>query len=154
MTDRSTQGEHPVMQEEEGTRDGTPEPSEEDAHSDEAEPAPPEQPRHSTGLRLIGELCQPGVNWEYVLRDERFRSVAGYLANPFTWKQCNTFFVTIQNNTKWSSPGGMPRGTAWMVKPECTCSYGYGGHVVQPQSYPPWMEDIMKVVMPYFGIYI
>ena len=40
-----------------------------------------------------------------------------------------------------------------MVKPGCSCAYGYGGHVVQPQEYPTWMNDIMEIVMPYFGIH-
>ena len=46
----------------------------------------------------------------------------------------------------------MPRQTAWMVQPGCTCPYKYGGVTVAPQVFPQWMPEAMRVVMPKCGI--
>merc|ERR1712217_785630 len=48
--------------------------------------------------------------------------------------------------------GPMPRKTAWMVAPNCSCAYRYGSVEVQPQMFPKWMVTLMQWVMPCCGI--
>ncbi|CAE8581071.1 unnamed protein product [Polarella glacialis] len=116
--------------------------------------APTEEPRCKTGLVLLGDLCQgPKVaRWTYILKDEARRCFAGYLKSPFSKEQCFQFYKTAYDGTSWKRPRDMPRGTAWMVAKGCTCSYRYGGHEMEPEEYPPWMLEIMRAAMPFFGL--
>merc|ERR1711862_820467 len=48
--------------------------------------------------------------------------------------------------------GPIPRKTAWMVAPGgCSCTYRYGRIEVEPQVYPPWMIQLMQLIMPLAG---
>merc|ERR1719382_1696109 len=70
---------------------------------------------------------------------------------------CTKFFEEVRDGTDWQSPIGsrgkeVPRKTAWMVKDGCECRYRYGGAEVQPQTYPKWMIELLKTVMPMCGL--
>jgi len=115
-----------------------------------------EEPRVSTGLKLIGEECNEGHKWRYLLKDENRRCYAAFHPSPFTEDHLKTYFERVRDGTDWKQPEGpmglIPRKTAWMVSEGCTCTYRYGRIEVEPQVYPPWMVDLMKEVMPYCGI--
>merc|ERR1712061_310017 len=115
-----------------------------------------EEPRQQTGLKLIGELSQPGQGWKYVLNDESRRSFAAFLGCPFTKEQTKVFFDQAKENTDWKQPEGpkgpIPRKTAWMVAKGCECTYRFGQIEVPPQEYPPWMLSVMSLVMPLCGL--
>lgn len=115
-----------------------------------------EQPRAQTGLYLIGEM-NPNYKWEYVLRDESRRSFAAYLPCLFSKEQTKQWFDEAKDGTDWKQPEGplgpIPRKTAWMVAPGgCTCTYRYGRIEVEPQVFPVWMQNIMRMVMPMCGL--
>lgn len=90
------------------------------------------------------------------MKDDSRRSYVGYLPSPLTKQQCSDFFGLIKSGTSWLHPDGplgkMPRKTAWMVKTGCSCNYCYGGVKVPPAVFPPWMTEIMTVLMPFFGL--
>jgi alkylated DNA repair dioxygenase AlkB len=117
-----------------------------------------EKPRAETGLKLIREDCTlPGVAWDYMLNDESRRSFAAFLQCPFNKDQTKQFFDTVKSEVKWDQPEGphgpIPRKTAWMVAPGgCDCKYRYGRIEVEPQIFPPWMLQLMSVLMPLAGI--
>lgn len=117
-----------------------------------------ERPRSETGLKLIREMVSvPGVNWDYMLNDENRRSFAAYLTCPFTKDQTKVFFDTVKQGVNWDQPEGpngpIPRKTAWMVAPGgCCCVYRYGRIEVDPQIYPPWMIQLMTLIMPLTGL--
>ncbi|CAK9054129.1 unnamed protein product [Durusdinium trenchii] len=114
-----------------------------------------EEPRASNGLKLIHELAPKGLKWKLVLCDDSRRSYAAFMPSPVQQDRLATFFKTILENTEWQQPEGphglMPRKTAWVVKPGCRCSYRYGGVVIPPQEFPPWMTDLLRTYMPYCG---
>uniref|UniRef100_A0A7S2QA99 Fe2OG dioxygenase domain-containing protein n=1 Tax=Zooxanthella nutricula TaxID=1333877 RepID=A0A7S2QA99_9DINO len=64
-------------------------------------------------------------------------------------------FTVVRDGTQWIQPTGphgpIPRKTAWMVAAGCQCSYRYGGLEVAPCEYPPWMTELMRLVMPMCG---
>lgn len=116
-----------------------------------------EQPRKDMGLKLIGEETLPEkVKWDYIVNDDNRRSYAAFLACPFTEEKTKEFFDKAKEGTDWKQPEGplgpIPRKTAWMVAPGCDCTYRYGSIEVEHQVYPPWMVELMKTVMPYFGM--
>lgn len=57
---------------------------------------------------------------------------------------------------RWDRPsnslGPMSRGTKWLVRPGCRCSYRYGGFTVPAESFPPWMDTVMATCMPLCGL--
>lgn len=110
--------------------------------------------RSESGLVLIGDLCAgfDPPHWKYVLQDESKRSFAGYLPSPFTKRRCTEFFNAVNNGTHWKRPRDMLRDTAWMVAKGCACTCNHAGYDMEPQEYPAWMVDIMRVVMPFFGL--
>jgi len=112
--------------------------------------------RHKTGLCLLGELAPANVHWKYVLKDESRRSFAGFLPKAFSEAQCATFFEKVRDGTDWKQPQGthglMPRKTAWMTKKGCTCTYRYGVFEVPSEEFPPYMIELLKLVMPMCGI--
>mmetsp|Transcript_56841 Transcript_56841/g.133520 ORF Transcript_56841/g.133520 Transcript_56841/m.133520 type:complete len:676 (+) Transcript_56841:106-2133(+) len=118
-----------------------------------------EEPRVQRCLQLIGETCIPdgSVPWEYILQDESRRSYAGFRSNCFTKEETRGFFDNARRGTKWLQPTGpsgsaIPRKTAWLVSKGCRCAYRYGQIEVPPQEYPPWMNELMQMVMPFCGI--
>jgi hypothetical protein len=119
-----------------------------------------EKPRSQLGLKLIGEMVPEAlstVKWQYAMNDESRRSFAAYLPCPFTKDQTKQFFQTVKDEVKWDQPEGphgpIPRKTAWMVAPGgCCCKYRYGRIEVEPQVYPPWMMNMMTMIMPLAGI--
>jgi len=116
-----------------------------------------EEPREKIGLKLMGELVDPTVsNWNYVLKDESRRSFAGFQANGLSFEQCRMFYEAIGTTTPWKQPQGnlgpIPRKTAWMVWPGCKCTYRYGSIEVEPLDYPPWMVELLNIIMPKCGI--
>jgi len=115
-----------------------------------------EEPRDSTGLKLLGELAPRSARWKYILSDESRRSFAGYLANPFQQHLTDKWEAAVREGTEWQQHmgkhGPVPRKTAWMVKKGCTCAYRYGGLEVQPQIYPNWMLELLRHAMPLCGL--
>merc|ERR1719222_245001 len=97
------------------------------------------------------------LRWQYMLNDEHRRSFAAYLPCPFTPEQTKSFFDTAKEGIDWKQPDGptgpIPRKTAWLVAPGgCNCTYRYGRIEVDPQTYPPWMTQMMSAIMPLCGI--
>jgi len=115
-----------------------------------------EEPRGSTGLQLIGELCQPGTGWNYIVNDENRRSFAAYRPSQLQPEQSKVCFDRIREGTAWKQPQGnmgpIPRKTSWMVCQGCACTYKYGSVQVDPEVYPPWMLELMEMTMPLCGI--
>lgn len=78
------------------------------------------------------------------------------MQSPVPAPRLLTFFESIRDGTRWLEPvgpkGPMPRKTAWMVTQGCSCHYRYGGVSVEPQVFPPWMHEILRVYMPYCGL--
>jgi len=116
-----------------------------------------EKPRGEINLPLIGEMCNGAARWTYVLNDESRRSFAAFLPSPFVGDQTKKLFEDARVGTAWKQPEGprgpIPRKTAWMVAPGgCNCTYRYGRIEVDPEVYPPWMHDIMRMVMPICGL--
>eukprot|EP00928_Gymnodinium_smaydae_P031746 TRINITY_DN23204_c0_g2_i1.p1 TRINITY_DN23204_c0_g2~~TRINITY_DN23204_c0_g2_i1.p1 ORF type:complete len:499 (-),score=76.45 TRINITY_DN23204_c0_g2_i1:69-1565(-) len=115
-----------------------------------------EEPRKLTGLKLVGELAPPSMQWQYVLFDESRRSYVGYLPCTLGKDVCASFFKQARDDSTWFQPTGasgpIPRKTAWMVAGNCNCAYRYGSIEVQPQRYPPWMVALMEWIMPCCGI--
>jgi len=116
------------------------------------------EPRSETGLKMLYQGCPDDIakQWEPCLVDESRRSFAGYLPCPFDEATRTKWFETLKENVDWLQPEGshgpIPRKTAWMTGPGCTCEYKYGGIQVPPLEYPPWFVEIMKCVMPYCGL--
>lgn len=115
-----------------------------------------EEPRAKTQLQLLGGSAVHQSGWTFPLMDESRRSFAGFLRNPFSEAALQDFFARIRDGTTWCQPQGkngpIPRKTAWMVSPGCSCHYSYGGIDVDPQEYPPWMVALMREVMPRCGL--
>uniref|UniRef100_A0A7S4VXA8 Fe2OG dioxygenase domain-containing protein n=1 Tax=Alexandrium monilatum TaxID=311494 RepID=A0A7S4VXA8_9DINO len=113
-----------------------------------------EEPRGKTGLQLLGDTG--GGQWAYPLLDEARRSFAGYLHRALPAEDCQVLFERIRSGTIWQQPegplGALPRKTCWMVGRGCTCTYRYGGIEVSPQEFPPWMQELLGVVMPLCGL--
>lgn len=114
-----------------------------------------EEPRESNGLKLISEAAPKSLPWRLVLNDESRRCFAAFMPSPVPQQRLQAFFRTIRDGTTWLQPDGpqglMPRKTAWMVRPGCTCPYRYGGVLVEPQVFPSWMSDVLRTYMPYCG---
>eukprot|EP00929_Paragymnodinium_shiwhaense_P044499 TRINITY_DN22820_c0_g1_i1.p1 TRINITY_DN22820_c0_g1~~TRINITY_DN22820_c0_g1_i1.p1 ORF type:complete len:470 (+),score=96.10 TRINITY_DN22820_c0_g1_i1:660-2069(+) len=116
-----------------------------------------EEPRSKTGMKLIGEMAPPTLQWEYSLFDESRRSFVGYLKRALTPEVSRKFFQLAHTGTTWfqpaSSSGPIPRKTAWLVNGRnCRCEYRYGRIEVQPQLFPQWIIDLMQWIMPCCGI--
>lgn len=117
-----------------------------------------EQPREETGVTTIAEVAPKNVKWVYPISDESRRSFAGFLRCPVTIPQADSFFEKVRDGTEWSQPTlgktGMliPRKTAWMVQGRCKCTYRYGTVEVEAQTFPPWMNEIMRTYMPLCGL--
>jgi len=117
-----------------------------------------EEHREQTGLQLLGDLdTPPGARWVYLLKDESRRSFVGYLRCPLARNQVWSYFETIRDGVDWKEPFNqqgekIPRKTGWMVSEGCECPYRYGGIEVEPEEFPPWMVELMSVLMPYCGL--
>lgn len=113
-----------------------------------------EQPRETTGLKLIGESGDKA--WVYPLVDESRRSFVGFLRSQLSVADSQGFFQRIREGTEWKQPegpmGALPRKTCFMVSNGCKCTYRYGGIEVAPQEFPPWMMELMQVTMPLCGL--
>eukprot|EP00931_Biecheleriopsis_adriatica_P096075 TRINITY_DN69719_c0_g1_i1.p1 TRINITY_DN69719_c0_g1~~TRINITY_DN69719_c0_g1_i1.p1 ORF type:complete len:327 (+),score=39.08 TRINITY_DN69719_c0_g1_i1:63-1043(+) len=137
------------------------------------EDEPPEK-RHSARLEVVGDRAPEHACWIYCLKDERRRCFAGHLKGALPKGLADHFYDIIHKETPWKRSG--PRWTAWMVKPPCTCIYGYKGPLIRsgsgtdlcyadaadahggtvsvahPSMWPDWMDDLLKHIMPLCGI--
>lgn len=127
-----------------------------------------EASREAVGLRLIGGpvvgqdagsahgAALPCGTWEYPLMDERRRCFAGVLRGAVHESKRVELWGNVFSGTPWEQPmqtwGPMPRKTAWMSDSPCSCKYGYGGMQIKPIPFPPWMHDIMELIMPLCGL--
>jgi len=117
-----------------------------------------EEPRSKTGLKLLGECgsAAESSRLQYVFADESRRSFAGLLPGLLPKEVCETWFSTVNCGTSWIQPRGpfgpIPRKTAWFVASGCSCAYRYGGLEVPACEYPPWMLELMRMVMPVCGL--
>mmetsp|Transcript_35309 Transcript_35309/g.104903 ORF Transcript_35309/g.104903 Transcript_35309/m.104903 type:complete len:377 (-) Transcript_35309:13-1143(-) len=130
-----------------------------------------EASRKETGLKLIREDAASqghplAGRWSYPLMDEEYRCFAGHMACPLAdlsgaggaKPSTDAFYRKVEAGTRWDQPldprsgEPIPRRTAWMVAPGCTCTYRYGGVDVAPQDFPDWMVEIMEVYMPLCGL--
>jgi len=117
-----------------------------------------EAPRETIGLKLVGELVDKAESsWNYIVNDESRRSFAAYQPNGLSQEDSMKYFNIIKEGTDWQQPQGnmgpIPRKTAWMVWPGCQCSYRYGSIEVPPADYPPWMVELLTMIMPKCGIH-
>eukprot|EP00930_Biecheleria_cincta_P086261 TRINITY_DN75583_c0_g1_i1.p1 TRINITY_DN75583_c0_g1~~TRINITY_DN75583_c0_g1_i1.p1 ORF type:complete len:378 (+),score=29.31 TRINITY_DN75583_c0_g1_i1:32-1165(+) len=124
--------------------------------------------REAVGLRLIGgpvvsqeDSSALGATlacgtWEYPLMDEHRRCFAGVLRGAVPESKRAELWEKVFSGTPWEQPmqtwGPMPRKTAWMSDSPCSCKYGYGGMQIAPIPFPPWMHDIMEMLMPLCGL--
>merc|ERR1719195_288242 len=134
------------------------------ARTDEGRRAPQvELSRQEQGLKLLSEEAASqkqlhSDRWEYPLMDERRRCFAGYLKCPLEPELISNFRDRAASSTAWVQPVDprsgepIPRKTAWMVANGCECKYRYGGVDVEPQVFPEWMVELMKVYMPLCGL--
>lgn len=116
-----------------------------------------EVPLSETKLKLIRDICPADARWSHSLADESRRSFAGYLPQAVDAADRKRFFGEIRDGTKWVQPENrdgdkIKRKTAWMVSSGCKCRYRYGGIEVDPIEFPPWMEALMRSVMPKCGL--
>jgi alkylated DNA repair dioxygenase AlkB len=112
---------------------------------------------HAGSLKLVGEGAPQHVSWEYRLRDEERRSFAGHLPGALPKSIADSFFKIVDEGTPWIRGG--PRWTAWMTKHPCSCAYAYSATaeplsvgVVEASSWPDWMDELLRHVMPLCGI--
>merc|ERR1719433_2527875 len=107
-------------------------------------------------LQLLGNVAPKGTAWTYPLADEASRCFAGYLPRAIEESAAQRFYKTVESGTKWLQPSGrwgpLPLRTAWMTREPCTCTYGYGGAMVSPEPYPPWMQELLAACMPLCGL--
>lgn len=116
-----------------------------------------EEGKDEAGLALVEDMAPKQYKWTYPMMDHSRRSYAGFLPSPMNKKLCNTFYEKIKDGTNWLQPEGpsgraIPRKTAWMVKKGCDCMYRYGQVEVPPADFPPWMIELMSIVMPACGL--
>lgn len=115
-----------------------------------------EVPRTEIGLTLLADLAKD-TPWTYAMKDESRRSFAAYLPGSIDSAASAEWFARLRDGVMWDQPKGplgpIPRKTAWLVAEPCTCTYRYGGVDVAPQPYPPWMLELMRLVMPKCGLH-
>ena len=114
------------------------------------------EPAQSHCLHYLRCLAQE-VKWSYPLCDDLHRCYAGHLPSPLSQADRAKFFELIYYGTEWLQPSlqsgeAIPRQTAWVVKSGCKCTYRYGRIEVPPAEYPPWMGDLMDIIMPACGL--
>ena len=105
-------------------------------------------------------LLADGVSleWKYVLTDDERLCYVGFTRLPYSEQFLSYFLRRIILETEWVQPVSagtgrpLPRKTTWMVANNCSCSYKYGRVEVAPVHYPPWMVDLMYVIMPLLGL--
>lgn len=141
-------------------------------------PSPPSRAANDTkhpGLPLLGDCALVGMAWTYPLRDEMQRSYVGLLPGGLSSKEAQTCFRAVidgMDDLGWSKPplgarsgssggggarrsGVMTRGTKWMVRKGCCCSYRHATVNTVPlkaMPFPSWMEKIMHACMPACGL--
>lgn len=111
------------------------------------------------GMQLLGFHGHVGFTWHYPLCDEERRSFVGHIPKAIGEDQSRKFLHTVMDGMDllgWDRPvsglGRMARGTKWMVKAGCQCPYRYGGVTVSPNTFPPWMYELLKACMPACGL--
>lgn len=76
--------------------------------------------------------------------------------NALNARECTMLFNQVKAQTRWHQPsnayGQVPRRTAWMTKPGCSCRYRYGGVEVESQPFPPFMNELLEKVMWHCGL--
>lgn len=121
-----------------------------------AEVEPEETPRSKVGLKLVGERAPSSAPWYYVLADDRRRCYAAHLPRAIKAEVAMKLMNIVDREVEWLQPEGrfgpIPRKTAWLVKPPCSCRYIYGGTKVPPSPYPEWMQKVMEICMPLCGL--
>eukprot|EP00439_Symbiodinium_sp_Y106_P032797 s4099_g3.t3 len=126
------------------------------AASTEALAGPESLPSWTVGRRA------PKAPWNYAILDNRRRCFCGFLRagkggiDADTAKRwANLVKDGIEDAGGWDRPQGnlgtMSRFTKWLVRSGCSCPYRYGGAVVDATPFPPFMEELMDVVMPLCG---
>jgi alkylated DNA repair dioxygenase AlkB len=94
--------------------------------------------------------------WTSVVEDRERECRSRHMLRALPEQSCRYFLQVVHDGTTWMQPQGrhgpMPRFTAWLVAPGCSCTYRYGGTEVNPQVFPSWMPELMKQVMPLCGL--
>jgi len=115
-----------------------------------------EEPREKNGLKFLSDSSPDSSSWAFALRDESRRSYAGHRPGALSAQHCKDLFCLIHDSMNWKQPesraGAIPRKTGWMVSRGCSCTYRYGGLEVDPEEFPTWMNDLMALTMPQFGL--
>jgi len=116
-----------------------------------------EPSRSEVDLKLVVDMAPPEARWQYPLMDEVRRSFVGYLARAILPDTASLLLDAACKSARWNQPKGrwvpIPRKTSWMTKSPCTCKYGYGGLLVEPEPFAPWVEQAMKLCMPLCGLH-
>lgn len=116
-----------------------------------SEPLITKKPRNwPEGFQITGERAPVTAQWSYPLQDHALRCFVGHLPGALHEDEAKRLFKIVDDGTPWERTG--PRWTAWMVRPPCSCSYGYGGLVMKPTPFPAWMEEVMALCMPLCGL--
>lgn len=126
------------------------------------------------GLTLIGTRALQDLPWQYPLCDKERGCFVGHLPGAVDARKAKKLMDVVQNGMEpvgWELPikqmNGkvwrvFPRQCQWLVAPGCRCTYSYGGPTVgmggdvpitvKPKDFPPWMQDVMQLVMPLCGL--
>ena len=114
-----------------------------------------EEPRTMTKLKLVSECSPLEDRWKYPIQDERRRSFAGYLQKAVPESMASKLQASALEG-EWLQPEGrwgpIPRKTTWRVRQPCQCKYGYGGALIKPVPFAPWVEEALKLCMLLCGL--
>ena len=96
---------------------------------------------------IPGPLYTSQPDWDRLLEDSRHRCYASCRTNCFSESLLGEWLQLLLTRLPWERPrvghGGklLPRSTAWLTAPACSCDYRYGGVVVGPHHFEPWFPS-------------
>ncbi|CAJ1375914.1 unnamed protein product [Effrenium voratum] len=107
------------------------------------------------GLPKWAIVSKGAAGWQTVLCERG--CFVGFMEKGLPVADAKAWQKKIVSSVDFEQPvgplGPMGRGTKWLVAEGCSCCYRYGGHVVEPGIFEGWMLDLMRQVMPIFGIH-
>jgi len=127
------------------------------------------------GLILLGSRSPEALPWQYPLCDSERGCFVGLLPGALSQAQAKKMYKLVYDGmeeAEWEAPIRTMNGKVWVVGhrqtkwfvdlPYCRCQYTYGGPSYgdgnaietygKSRAFPPWMRDVMKVVMPLCGL--
>eukprot|EP00401_Gymnodinium_catenatum_P039946 CAMPEP_0117541024 /NCGR_PEP_ID=MMETSP0784-20121206/43802_1 /TAXON_ID=39447 /ORGANISM="" /LENGTH=429 /DNA_ID=CAMNT_0005337699 /DNA_START=68 /DNA_END=1354 /DNA_ORIENTATION=- len=127
------------------------------------------------GITLLGDCAPAGLAWRYPMRDEKRNSYVGHFQSCLSSQETKAFRSMVMDgmgDLGWDKPplgarsgssggggarrsGVMTRGTKWLVRRGCWCTYRHKIVNVAPLKatpFPSWMDQLMQACMPACGI--